>query len=196
MEAGARTGRGARKVSDGAAKEGGPLQRADARRPARAMSFASETTFEGQGGGGEVSVDEKGRIVIPASIRARIGQPFAIARGPVGCLVVHTPAQWKETLDLVLKAPRLDPSRGAFERLIIGGAATGLVPDKQGRVLLPRELRAFAKLKDRALLIGLTESVEIWSPENYEAYQNDPNGFDRNRRETIESAYSSLAARP
>jgi MraZ protein len=159
------------------------------------MADKTERVTEGQGGGGEVSIDDKGRIVIPANVRSRYDQPFAISRGPIGCLVVHSAAQWRETLDLVIRAPRLDPSRGTFERLVIGGAATGLVPDKQGRVLLPRELRSFARLKDRALLIGLTESVEIWSPENYEAYQNDPHGFDRNRREAIESAYASLAAR-
>lgn len=148
--------------------------------------------FSDLASGDEVSIDVKGRITISRDLRLRIKEPFILSRGEVGCLVLHPKPLWDKLVARVQEVDEFDPSRLAFERMVIGTAEATRF-DKQGRLCPPIAMRTFAKLDaGKARVVGMTRRVEIWSSMEYEEYQNDPEGYNRPRREAIERAYNSM----
>ncbi|MBS1721870.1 MAG: hypothetical protein JSS66_02565 [Armatimonadetes bacterium] len=143
--------------------------------------------------GDEVSIDNKGRVLFPRELREVIPQPFVIARSEVGCIALFMPEQWATMVALVKKADPFDPARQAYERLIIGGADTKAVLDGQGRLTIPKDMKSFAKLDGtKVRLVGMTERIEIWSPDEFEKFQKDPDEYNKARRESAARAYREL----
>ena len=56
-----------------------------------------------------------------------------------------------------------------FNRLYFSGACD-LIPDKQGRILLPSYLKEYAGIKRDVYIIGVSNRIEIWSRENWKDY--------------------------
>lgn len=115
------------------------------------------------------NIDAKGRLFIPARFREGLGDSFIITKGLDGCLFVYTRDEW-DALEQKLKS--LPFTRGdarAFVRFFFSGAAICEV-DKQGRVLIPGNLREYARLEKDAVIIGVSTRVEIWSKEQWEQY--------------------------
>lgn len=156
------------------------------------MSSTEAFDFSEVASGDEVSIDVKGRIVISRELREKIKEPFVLGRGEVGCLVMYPKPRWDALVQRVKQVDEFDPARQAFERMVIGGAEA-MSFDKQGRLPIPRDMRAFAKLETgKARVVGLTQRVEVWSSKEYAEYQADPEGYNRPRREAIERAYRSM----
>lgn len=151
--------------------------------------------FSGLAGGDEVSVDEKGRILISRPLRERLGQPFVIGRGETGCLALYPKSYWDDLIALVKSVDRFDPDRQDFERLVIGGASVNESFDKQGRVLIPKDMRTFAEIANRARIVGMTERVEIWSPKEFEEFQGNPREYKKARRDSIAQAYRAMTGK-
>ena len=156
------------------------------------MAESQPPVFDEEAGGDEVAVDEKGRVVVSKGLRERVGEPFVLGRGEVGCLILYPRDEWNALNAMVKKVDPWNPARRTFERLMVGGAQVGETFDKQGRVLVPKDMREFAKLKDRARVIGISGRVEVWASQEFAAYQNDPEGYNRERRESVERAYWRL----
>jgi MraZ protein len=115
------------------------------------------------------SVDEKGRMIVPAKFRDTLGQTFIITRGLDNCLFIYPNEEWS-VLEQKLKAlPLMKSDARAFTRFFFSGA-TECELDKQGRVNIPNNLREHAKLDKECIVIGVSNRVEIWSKETWDSY--------------------------
>lgn len=115
------------------------------------------------------SVDEKGRLIMPAKFREGLGLNFVITKGLDNCLFVYPKPEW-QNLEVKLKSlPVTNTSARAFSRFFFSGATEAEL-DKQGRVLLPPNLREYAKLDRDLVVIGVSNRVEIWSKAEWERY--------------------------
>jgi MraZ protein len=120
-------------------------------------------------------IDPKGRIPVPATFR-RVLQPEAGGRLVVTlldqCLAVYPPHEW-EQLEAQLRAlPSFSKPVKALTRLLTS-RATDCLLDVQGRILLPSPLRAAAHLEKEAVVVGVLNRFELWSPEAWSGFLDE-----------------------
>ena len=114
------------------------------------------------------TLDDKGRLTLPAKFRADLEHGVVVTRGLDGCLFVFTYEDWKKfTTILGQELPFTQQKARAFSRFLFSGA-TDIVPDRQGRVLIPTYLREYARLDSEVKIIGANNRVELWSPERWQ----------------------------
>ena len=116
------------------------------------------------------SVDDKGRIAVPAKFRTQLEDGAVISRWLDACLAIHTRASWDALADKVATLPITDERARRFERFIFAGALETTL-DGQGRVLLPGYLREMAGLGSEAVVVGTRDHAEIWAPDRWEPYR-------------------------
>ncbi|OPX88380.1 MAG: cell division protein MraZ [Pelotomaculum sp. PtaB.Bin104] len=116
------------------------------------------------------SVDAKGRLFIPARLREGLGDLFILTKGLDGCLFAYPSPEWRELEQKLKSLPFTRGDARAFVRFFFSGASECEV-DKQGRVLIPGNLREYAKIERDAIVIGVSTRVEIWSAQAWENYQ-------------------------
>ena len=110
------------------------------------------------------TIDAKNRVTVPAKFREDLGSLFYITKGLDGCLFVLSRKGW-EQLQAKIDAMPLSKSRG-LQRFFFAGAAEA-EPDKQGRILIPQNLREYAELEKDVTFIGTSTRAEIWSTEKW-----------------------------
>jgi MraZ protein len=115
------------------------------------------------------SVDNKGRTVVPARFRVKLGEKFVMTRGLHGCLWVFSERSWPEVQRAFTPKSLLDERGVKLERYFLGSAVE-CVPDKQGRVAIPPMLLNHAGLDTDIWIVGLSDRVEIWSQERWESF--------------------------
>lgn len=124
--------------------------------------------------GNEVhSVDHKGRVFIPAKFRSVLTgedeSAFYIARGFETSLLLFPPSRWAEVVkELSSKRYSQKSIREAIRAFSYG--AERLSMDSQGRVVLPKELRDYSKIKNEVFFLGAIDKIELWSPAVYKKY--------------------------
>lgn len=111
------------------------------------------------------SMDAKGRMSFPTKLREIIGERFIVTRGVDGCLFVYS----LEDFELIAEKIRgLPISKGRqIQRHFMAGA-TEVEADKQGRILIPQDLRKFASLSKDIVVAGVTDRAEIWDKERWD----------------------------
>jgi MraZ protein len=125
------------------------------------------------------TVDEKGRLAVPARFRAQLDGGAVVSRWIDGCLAIHTTAGWAALADKVAALPITDASARLFGRSVFAGAAETEL-DRQGRVLLPAYLREGIGLESDAVVVGARDHAEIWAPATWAEYRramDDPDTF-------------------
>ena len=135
-----------------------------------------------------VTLDEKGRLLLAKKKRERLGPDFAIVHGEVGCLIAYPKARWEKLAREILDRPTTNPGRQQYSRLLLANSEDDMNCDTQGRFVIPKELRGLAKLGKDVLLVGCGDRMEIWIPEQYAKYKEDPDNYERGRRATLELA--------
>ena len=110
------------------------------------------------------TIDAKNRVIVPAKFREDLGSLFYITKGLDGCLFVLSRKGW-EQLQAKIDAMPLSKSR-CIQRFFFAGAAEA-EPDKQGRILIPQNLREYAELEKDVTFIGTSTRAEIWSTEKW-----------------------------
>lgn len=114
------------------------------------------------------TIDVKGRVSIPSRFRevlnGRTEQAFMITNDLDPCLVAYPMEEWMEMEKRLQSLPSFVPETVQFRRFFISGAQECPV-DRQGRILIPSNLREYAQLGREALFVGLLERFEIWSPQ-------------------------------
>ena len=117
-------------------------------------------------------LDAKGRLILPVRIREGLGPKFILTKGLDGCLFIFSPESW-EAFSQKLKG--LSTSSRDARRLVryFIGSSVECEADKQGRFLIPPVLRDFAHIGKDVTVLGVTDRIELWSTEAYEAYQTD-----------------------
>ena len=118
------------------------------------------------------TVDTKGRLIGPSKFREQLGDEFVVTKGMDGCLFVYANDDWSAFEQKLTSLPLINKEARKFARFFLAGAAQVEV-DKQGRILLPANLRQFAGLEKDVVLVGVGSRIEIWSRENWENMDAD-----------------------
>lgn len=123
------------------------------------------------------TVDAKGRLIIPSKFRETLGEEFVVTKGMDGCLFVYANKDWLDFEQKLTSLPLINKEARQFARFFLAGAAQ-VELDKQGRILVPANLRTFAGLDKDIVLVGVGSRIEIWSKENWEDVNADSNMDD------------------
>ncbi len=115
------------------------------------------------------TVDEKGRIAVPAKFRVQLGAGAVVSRWLDACLAIHTQAGWDDLATKVAALPITDQASRRFQRFVFAGAAE-VELDRQGRILLPAFLRESIALGNEAVVVGSRDHAEIWVPATWATY--------------------------
>ena len=127
------------------------------------------------------SLDAKGRIIVPSRFREELGERFITTKGLDNCLFLYPMDEWKTIEEKLRTLPFTRADVRSFARFFFSGAAE-LEIDKQGRILLPPNLRDYAGIERELFVIGVGSRVEIWSSEKWAEYNR-----------TAESSYEAIA---
>ena len=114
------------------------------------------------------TIDPKGRVIVPVKFREKLGDSFVVTKGLDNCLQVMDEKEWNKFSESFISAPYVDPDARKFTRFMFAGA-TDVEVDKQGRILIPQNLREYAGLTKDVVLVGIYNKVEIWSKERWDA---------------------------
>lgn len=114
------------------------------------------------------TIDTKGRVIMPVKFREKLGESFVVSKGLDNCLQVMDAEEWAAFSEKLRKLPFVDPDARNFSRFLFAGA-TEVEVDKQGRILIPQNLRDYAVIQKDVVLVGVASRVEIWSKEKWDA---------------------------
>lgn len=113
------------------------------------------------------NIDAKGRLNFPTKLREILGASFYVTKGlDQPCLTVYSEEEWDRLSAKVALIPEAKGSQ--IKRWLFSGAGI-LTPDKQGRVLIPQDLRMFAGLEKDVVVIGANNKAEIWDRARWDA---------------------------
>lgn len=122
------------------------------------------------------TLDTKGRLIIPSKFREELGYEFVMTKGLDGCLFVYPKSEWSIVENKIKSLPMTDRKARTFMRFFFAGACECSL-DRQGRVLIPANLREFAELGKDTVLVGLTTRLEIWDKNRWDEI-NDMESMD------------------
>ena len=116
-------------------------------------------------------MDEKRRVQIPAKWRpSEDGVELTLVLWPKAkegpCLRVLPPRQMEKLMKDIDAMPNGDANKVVLKRFI-GSESVQVTLDKTGRICLPEEMARAAGIESEAVLVGLLDRFEIWSPERY-----------------------------
>lgn len=109
----------------------------------------------------EHSIDDKGRLAIPARFRGELADGLYVMRGVDRCLMVLKPDDFDRLRDRINALPMFQSDARQLQRHFFSGA-TSLQPDRLGRVVLPEFLREYAQLNSEVVVAGVSSRIEIW----------------------------------
>ena len=117
----------------------------------------------------EPELDDKGRVILPARFREDMEGGIVLTRGQEHCIYAF-PAQEFEQMTVELRrAPLSSKQARDYIRVLLSGAYKE-VPDKQGRITLPPDLRKYAGLDRELTVIGAGSRAEIWNSQAWNDY--------------------------
>ena len=119
------------------------------------------------------ALDSKNRMIVPSKLREELGNKFVITKGLDGCLYAYPQDEWKNLEEKMKTLPLTNRDARSFVRFFFAGACE-IEMDKQGRGLIPQNLREYAGIEKEIVSIGVLTRVEIWSKEKWQEY-NDSN---------------------
>jgi MraZ protein len=115
----------------------------------------------------EHTMDDKGRLAVPARFREELGEGVVITRGfERGCLMGFPKPAWEKLAQRVSDLSFGQSEARNLRRLLFSGAAD-VALDRQGRILIPQNLREHAGLGEQVVIAGLNTYFEIWSRERW-----------------------------
>lgn len=117
------------------------------------------------------NLDDKGRLAIPTKFRADLSKGAVVTRGLDTSLFLFPKEEWDKLAQKLASLPLGQSNSRAFARLMLAGAMDVEV-DKQGRVMLPEYLRAYAGLQKSVVIAGLYTRLELWDETSWNAYKS------------------------
>jgi MraZ protein len=114
------------------------------------------------------TIDDKGRLTVPAKFRGELAAGLVVTRGFDRNLMVYPMGEWEKLAQEIMTKPLTDSRTRDFRRRVFSGAAD-LEPDRQGRILVPPYLREFAAINGEVVIVGMYNYIEIWSTDSWSA---------------------------
>jgi MraZ protein len=122
------------------------------------------------------TIDDKGRLTIPAKFRGLLAAGLIVTRGFDRNLMIFPLDGWQDMAETIISRPLGDDDMRTFRRRVFSGAVD-LVPDRQGRIVLPAYLRDFATINSDVIVAGMYNYIEIWNLDSWqsvrESIEND-----------------------
>ena len=120
----------------------------------------------------EHSVDAKGRVIMPVRLREDIGEKFILTKGLDGCLFAYSQTEWANFEEKLKLLPLTNKNARDFVRFFLSGAIECEI-DKQGRFLIPSNLRIYSKLYKEIVILGVGTRIEIWDKDTWNKSAED-----------------------
>lgn len=151
-------------------------------------------------GSDPINMDAKGRMAIPTRYRALLEEACAnelviTIDMKSTCLTLSPLPEWKKFEQKVAALPAMDDVGEMLSRFVVG-QAKDLQIDRSGRILIPTELRGYAQLDKKLVLVGRTQRLEIWSEANWNAEREKSQETYRDMlldKETMSDALKNLS---
>ena len=118
------------------------------------------------------SIDSKSRLIVPAKFRDELRGKCVLAKALDKCLTIYTMEEWQIFADELDKLPKSNPEARVIKRHFNASAAECDI-DKQGRLTIPQELKAYAGIEKDLVTEGSNKVIEVWSKEYWDD-QLDP----------------------
>ncbi|HZK43358.1 MAG TPA: division/cell wall cluster transcriptional repressor MraZ [Syntrophomonadaceae bacterium] len=115
------------------------------------------------------SLDAKMRITIPSKFREELGEKFVATKGLDNCIFFYPLSEWQEIEQKLSKLPLTRADARSFVRFFFSGASE-LEIDKQGRIVVPVNLREYADIEKDVVVIGVGSRIEVWSTGKWANY--------------------------
>jgi len=108
------------------------------------------------------TIDDKGRLTIPAKFRGELAVGLVVTRGFDQNLMIFPLDEWQNMAERILSRPMSEEDVRTFRRRVFSGAVD-LTPDRQGRIVLPTYLREFSGIDGEVVVAGMYNYIEVWS---------------------------------
>jgi MraZ protein len=119
-------------------------------------------------------IDDKGRLSLPAQFRREgADEPLVLVNVFPDSLTLYPQRTWTEVEARLREMLRLNPKARPFV-LRVTANAVEVLPDKQGRILVPQRLQEAAGIRGATLVVGAIDRIELWDPERFAAATADP----------------------
>lgn len=116
--------------------------------------------------------DSKNRISVPSKFRKDLGRVVVVTRGLDNCLYLYSRKAWEKEARVYAAEVNGSAARRGLARLFLAGSSEVEV-DRSGRVLIPEHLKSFASIKEKAVIAGVADRVEIWEERAWKKYTAD-----------------------
>lgn len=123
----------------------------------------------------ESKLDAKGRLVLPARIKAQLpdnggdGQELVIRRGLEQHLIIYPMVEFKKVFAKISGLNEFSQENRSLQRNFMAGITT-VEMDSNGRILIPKNMLTYAQLDKDLMLVGVGNRVEVWNPALYEKH--------------------------
>lgn len=126
----------------------------------------------------EHTIDAKGRMFLPAKIRAELGERVFLSRSIDKCICIYPVDEWEK---YIARLSELPPVKARNAKRFFCATAAEVEIDGQGRVLIPQTLRDHVGLGKSVTVIGVGEKAEIWNTEDFENFKDkmDPKELEK-----------------
>lgn len=124
------------------------------------------------------TIDAKGRMIVPAKFRTELGERFIVTKGFDGCLYGYSLEEWKSIEEKIKTLPLITGKDARNFTRFFFSSAIECELDAQGRILITQNLREHAKLEKEVVVIGVSTRIEIWSKEQWDAYNEEQDSDD------------------
>lgn len=118
------------------------------------------------------SIDAKNRMIVPSKHRDHLGGRCVLTKGMDKCLYIYSMAEWEKQMDKIEALPESDPKVRAFIRHFCANAVDCEF-DKQGRIVIPAELKEYAGIDKELVTMGAMRKIEVWSKEVWNSPDNE-----------------------
>ena len=124
------------------------------------------------------SIDAKNRMIIPSKHRDQLGGRCILTEGMDNCLYIYPLSEFEKLYDKVSVMPQTDKSVRRYMRDAFGNAQECEI-DKQGRILIPAELKKRVHIDKELVTTGAMNRIEIWGKEVWD----DPDSYPVEEKE-------------
>lgn len=144
----------------------------------------------------KTTLDKKGRMMLPKTVRDAVGTNFVLMVGKKGCLEVTSNQYYVELWAEINRFSKHSEYRRDYALEVMGNAFPGVEAEESGRFVVPQDLCDACDLKrgEGVVVIGAGDVAEIWSETEYKEYQKDPMGYNRARRDKINDLRKAMIA--
>ena len=117
------------------------------------------------------TIDDKGRLTVPAKFRGGMADGLVVTRGFDKNLMLFPLSGWQDMAERIVSRPMGDEDVRTFRRRVFSGAVD-LTPDSNGRIVIPIYLREFAAIDSEVIVAGMYNYVEVWSARAWNEVRN------------------------